>query len=271
MVRSRKGSSRTRRSPKPKPTFRSRVPAELVDQLLYHFVALVKQGLELMLQTPSVLARDEFDQHPDWAYGSADIPRLVTWTAQGAYELAWPAFCQHVLGHLDWQALPGVQTQADLDALAAGFGQVQMRCIELAIHDALKAGDKCDTRPADQRPTVQEEFAQSIGASQALKLLKKQLRPLLERLDAQDPPHPPHRPRDYRSRSFVLADPNADLATDALCILRRPSPWHKALFRSRTVVERTNSRSSCSSTSRITRTAAGTRSSTVRSSLRLRC
>ena len=38
------------------------------------------------------------------------------------------------------------------------------------------------------------------------------------------------------------ADPQADLATDTLCVLRRPSPWHKALFRSRTAVERTNSR-----------------------------
>jgi hypothetical protein len=99
-----------------------------------------------------------------------------------------------------------VQTQADLDALAAGFERVRMRCIELAIHDALKEGDKRDTRPADQRPAVQDEFTQCIGASQALKLLKKRLRPLLERLDAQDPPRPPHRPRDYRTRSFLWAD-----------------------------------------------------------------
>jgi hypothetical protein len=54
-----------------------------------------------------------------------------------------------VLEHSDWQTLLGVQTQADLDALAAGFDQVRMRCIELAIHDALKEGDKRDTRPAD--------------------------------------------------------------------------------------------------------------------------
>ena len=37
-------------------------------------------------------------------------------------------------------------------------------------------------------------------------LLKKKLRPFLKRLDALDPPHPPHRPRDYRTRSFLLAD-----------------------------------------------------------------
>ena len=205
MAQSRKRSG-SRRSSKPKPTFRGQVPLDVVDRLLYRFVALVKQGLELMLRDPSALARDEFDQHPELVYAPTDIPIWVAWTAQGAYEMAWPDFCQHVLGHPDWQALLGVQTQADLDALAAGFDQVRMRCIELAIHDALKEGDKRDTRPADQRPTVQDEFAQFIGASQALKLLKKRLRPLLEQLDEQDPRHPPHRPRDYRTRSFLLAD-----------------------------------------------------------------
>jgi hypothetical protein len=38
------------------------------------------------------------------------------------------------------------------------------------------------------------------------------------------------------------ADPQADLATDTLCVLRRPSPWHKALFRSQSAAERNNSR-----------------------------
>jgi hypothetical protein len=37
------------------------------------------------------------------------------------------------------------------------------------------------------------------------------------------------------------ADPEADLATDALCVLRRRSPLYMALFHSRTSVERTNS------------------------------
>ncbi|MBU0493609.1 MAG: transposase [Chloroflexi bacterium] len=37
------------------------------------------------------------------------------------------------------------------------------------------------------------------------------------------------------------ADPEADLATDARCILRRRSPLYMALFHSRTSVERTNS------------------------------
>jgi hypothetical protein len=38
------------------------------------------------------------------------------------------------------------------------------------------------------------------------------------------------------------ADPQADLTTDTLCVLRRRSPWYKALFYSRNGVERTNSR-----------------------------
>jgi hypothetical protein len=155
------------------------VPPEVIDRLLYQFVLLVKQGLELMLREPSDLAHDEFDRHPEWVYAPRDIPILVAWTARGAYEKAWPDFCQHVLEHPDWAALLDVQTQADLDALAADFEHVQMRRIELAIHDALKEGDKRETRPADQRPAVQDELAQFIGASQVLKLLKKRLRPLL--------------------------------------------------------------------------------------------
>lgn len=129
---------------------------------------------------------------------------LVLWTAVGAYELPWPEFCQHVLSHPDWADLLGVQTQADLDGLHVEHCQV--RLIELAVHDALKEGDKQDQRPVEQRPTVQDEFAEFIGASRILKLLKKRLRPFLKRLDQQDPRRPRHRPRDYRTRSFVLAD-----------------------------------------------------------------
>ncbi len=205
MAQSRKRSG-SQRSAKPKPTFRGRVPPEVVDRLLYRFVTLVRQGLELMLRDPSELAHTEFDRHPEWVYTISDIPVMVTRAACGAYDLPWPDFCQHVLAHPDWQSLLNMQTQADLDHGATGFERVSIRCIELAIHDALKEGDKRETRPADQRPTVQDELAQFIGASQVLKLLKKRLRPLLERLDAQDPPHPPHRPRTYRSRSFLLGD-----------------------------------------------------------------
>jgi len=37
------------------------------------------------------------------------------------------------------------------------------------------------------------------------------------------------------------ADPTADLATDAYCLLRRGTPWYQALFYCRTCVERANS------------------------------
>jgi len=53
---------------------------------------------------------------------------------------------------------------------------------------------------------VKDEFAESIGASRVLKMLKKRLRSFLKRLAQQDPKHPRHRPRTYRTRSFVLAD-----------------------------------------------------------------
>jgi hypothetical protein len=39
-----------------------------------------------------------------------------------------------------------------------------------------------------------------------------------------------------------VADPQAELAGGAWCVLRRPGPWLKALMRGRTAVERTNGR-----------------------------
>ncbi|MCX6033168.1 MAG: transposase [Chloroflexi bacterium] len=212
MAHSHKRPPRTRRSPKPKPVFRSGVAAEMVDELLLRFVTLVKHGLVLMLTTPSELAGKEFRQQLALSYTAADIPALLVWLAQSAYELSGPALCQHILSHPPWQAVLGVQTQAELDALlrvVAGFGPVQVRLIELAVHDAFKEGDKQALRSADQQPPVHAAYAEAIGASRVLKLLKKRLRALLRRLDAQDPPHPPHprhRPRTYRMRSFLLAD-----------------------------------------------------------------
>jgi len=191
---------------KSKPEFRSKVEDEIVDQLLYRFVVLVKQGLELMLDDPSDLTCKEFRQNPALAHTAEDIPELVLWTAVEAYELPWLEFCQHVLTHPAWASLLGVQTQADLDRLNVGWGNCPVRLIELAVHDGLKAGDKQDQRPADQKPKVQDEFAEFIGASGVLKMLKKRLRPFLKRLDQQDPKHARHRPRTYRTRSFVLAD-----------------------------------------------------------------
>lgn len=190
----------------PKSGFRSQVEAEVVDRLLYRFVALVKHGLALMLRAPSELARKEFRQNPDLVYTTEEIPTLVLWVAVGAYELPWPVFCQHILTHSQWAELLGAETQDDLDRLAVGLEHCSVRVIELAVHDGLKEGDKQDQRPVEQRPPIREENAKYIRITLVLKLLKKRLRPFLKRLDQCDPKHPRHRPRTYRTRSFVLAD-----------------------------------------------------------------
>jgi len=181
----------------------------VVEELLLRFATTVKQGLELMLTTPSELARKEFQRQPALVYTAADIAGLVAWVAQGAYELGWPAFAQHVLTAPAWQRVLGAPTLAELDnwaSLAASYGPLQVRLIELALHDAFKAGDKQDPQPADQPTPVDAAAAEFIGASRVLKLLKKRLRPLFRRLDQADPRHPWWRPRHYRSRSFLLAD-----------------------------------------------------------------
>jgi hypothetical protein len=204
MAGKKKGQSR-----KPKPAFRGQVEAEVIDQLLYRFVALVKRGLELLLTDPSELAEKEFRQSPDLLHSVADIPALVLWTALAAYELPWAVFCQHVLAQPRWADLLGISSQAELEALYATLSQWEpfpVRLIELAVHDGLKEGDKQDRRPEAQRPANRREYAKYIGVTRALKLLKKQLRPFLKQLDAQDPKHPRHRPRTYRTRSFLLAD-----------------------------------------------------------------
>ena len=206
MARSGRRSSGKRRCSKPPRTFRRRVDAEVIDDLLRRFVELVKRGLELMLTQPSALAEQDLRRWPALAYEAADIRVLIVWTAWQAYEMDWLDFCQHVLTHPAWQTLLGVQTQADLDAVHSGFDGIRVRLIELAVHDALKEGDKQDARPASDKPTAQDRYAEYIGVSQVLKALKKQLRPRLKRLDAHDPCHPRHRPRDYRTRSFLLAD-----------------------------------------------------------------
>ena len=130
-----KRSKRSGQRSKPKPKSRSKVGTELVDQLLYHFVALVNHGLELMLRDPSELTRKEFRKNPDLVYTAEEIPALLLWVAVGAYELPWSAFCQHILTHPKWAAaLLGVETQADLDRLAVGLEHCQVRLIELAVH-----------------------------------------------------------------------------------------------------------------------------------------
>ncbi len=196
-------------SRKPKPAFRGQVEAEVVDQLLYRFVALVRRGLELLLTEPSELAEKEFRQSPDLLHSAADIPALVLWTALAAYELPWAVFCQQVLAQPRWTDLLGLSSQAELEALYAALSQWEpfpVRLIELAVHDGLKEGDKQDRRPEAQRPASRGEYAKYIGVTRVLKLLKKQLRPFLKQLDAQDPKRPRHRPRTYHTRSFLLAD-----------------------------------------------------------------
>ena len=194
------------KKPLAKPVFRDQVDRDLVNLLLYRFAALVKQGLTLMLTDPSDLASKALREQPELRYTTGDIPVGVAWAAQAAFEVDWPTFCQHILGHPDWCVLLEVQDQAGLDRLAESFAQVQPRLIELAVHDGLKAGDQRDTRPEGQRAQVHAEFAKFIGASQVLKLLKKKLRPWLKKLDEQDPKKPAHRPRTFRTRSFLLAD-----------------------------------------------------------------
>ncbi len=206
MAKKKKGAGGSGRKFKPKPEFRSQVEDEIVDQLLYRFVALVQKGLELMLDAPSDLTRTEFRQNPALAYTAEDIPALALWAATMAYELPWPEFRQHILTHPARMTLLGVETKADLDSLLPDLGNYAVRLLELAVHDALKEGDKQEQRPAGQKPKVQDEFAEFIGASRVLKMLKKRLRPLLKQLDRQDPSRPRHRPRTYRTRSFVPAD-----------------------------------------------------------------
>lgn len=48
MARRKKRSGSSRRKSKPKPKFRSKVDADVVDRLLYRFVALVTKGLTLL-------------------------------------------------------------------------------------------------------------------------------------------------------------------------------------------------------------------------------
>ena len=168
----------SQRSPR-RPEFRGKVEAEVVDRLLYRFVVLVKRGLELMLHTPSELANEEFRRNPELTYTAEQIPVLLLWAAVGAYELPWSEFCQHVLTHPAWAELLEVQTQDDLDHLSTGFDHCPVRLVELAVHDGLKEGDKQDQRPPQQKPPVRDEFAEFIGASRVLKLLKKRLRPFL--------------------------------------------------------------------------------------------
>ena len=139
-----------RRLRRGKSTFRSKVEAKVIDELLYRFVSLVRKGLELMLTEPSELAATEFRKHPEYSYTAGDIPALTLWVAEGVYEIPRSEFCQHVLANPEWSELLGVSSQADLERWfdrIAGWENIPFRAIELAVHDGLKEGDKRDLRP----------------------------------------------------------------------------------------------------------------------------
>jgi len=206
------GQQRGRASREKAPVkFRTNVPPDQMAHLLQAFIKTVKQGLALILSDPSELTQKVLKQNPLWEVSAQMNLVLVTWAAFVAWDKPWADFCQLILGDPAWSALLAVSDQQTLAERQAQFGEVIPRLVELAVHDALKAGDKQDHRAeADKRP-VEAEFAQRIGVAQVLKRLKKRIKTWLKRLDQADPVKrrrhcPAHRPRYYRTRSFVLAD-----------------------------------------------------------------
>lgn len=191
--------------------FRTNVACDQVDYLLRALIQTVKQGLALLLSEPSALSQKVLRQNPQWAVNAEMNLVLVTWAAFVAWDKPWAEFCQLVLADPVWQALLATPDQPTLDERRVQFGAVIPRLVELAVHDALKAGDKQDNRAEAERTPVETEFSQRIGAAEVFKRLKKRIRPWLEALDQADPVKrgqhsPPHRPRTYWTRSFLLAD-----------------------------------------------------------------
>jgi hypothetical protein len=187
--------------------FRAGIPAELVDHLLKQFVQTVRTGLELMLSDPSEHTSQVLKQNPWWELSPEINLVLLTWAAFAAWDKPWVEFCQFVLADPEWQALLAVADQATLEQRQAQFDkQVVSRLVELAVHDALKAGDKQDNRSAGDKKPVEGEFDRDIGVAKVIKQLKKRITKRLKRLDKADRRRQKHRPRDYLTRSFVLAD-----------------------------------------------------------------
>ena len=191
---------------KPAVKFRTGVPAEQVDHLLKEFIKTVKTGLDLILSKPSDLTRKVLKENPLWLVSSEMNLVLVTWAAFAAWDKSWAEFCQKVLVDPQWQALLTATDQATLDERQAQFGEVVPRLVELAVHDALKAGDQQDNRTEADKKPVKKKFSQRIGVAQVLKRLKKRLKANLKRLDKADRRRQAHRPRTYLTRSFILAD-----------------------------------------------------------------
>jgi hypothetical protein len=191
--------------------FRTNVPFEQVDHLLQVFIKTVKKGLVLILSEPSELSQKVLRQNPQWEVSAEKNLVLVTWAAFMAWDKPWAEFCSLILADPAWPALLATPDQQSLDERQVQFGAVIPRLVELAVHDALKAGDKQDHRAeADRRP-VETEFSRRIGVAEVLKRLKKRIRTRLKELDQADPMkrrhhRAPHRPREYWTRSFFLAD-----------------------------------------------------------------
>jgi hypothetical protein len=194
------------RKKKPAVKFRTGVPPELVDHLLKVFIQTVKTGLALLLSQPSELTCKVLKKNPLWEVSPEMNLILVTWAAFAAWDKPWAEFCRIVLSDPEWQALLGATTQATLDERRSRFDEVIPRLVALAVHDALKKGDKQDNRAEEDKKPVEDEFSKRIGVAKVLKLLKKRIGKILKRLDEADRQRQAHRPRTYRTRSFVLAD-----------------------------------------------------------------
>jgi hypothetical protein len=194
------------RQKKPAAKFRAGVPVELADRLLKAFIQTVKTGLALLSSQPSELTRKTLKKNPLWEISTDMNWVLVTWAAFVAWDKTWDEFCQIVLSDSGWQALLHATTRATLDERRARFGEVIPRLIALAVHDALKEGDKRDNRAEEDKKPVEDELAKRIGVAKVLKMLKKRIRKILKQLDKADRQRQAHRPRTYRTRSFILAD-----------------------------------------------------------------
>lgn len=188
----------------PSSRFRAQVPDELATRLIGRLLALVARGLELLLTEPSETAQKWLKQHPEAWFEAGQVPYILLWVAMQA----WESDLEGLPERLDDEAraLLGPDFVWDPVRLEQELARLHPRVVELAIHDALKEGDKEDPRPPEERPTPQEEYEQVIAVAQLLKRFKRRVRPFLKQMDHQDRAAKVGAPRRYRSRSFFLAD-----------------------------------------------------------------
>ena len=201
--RSRRRGKRVGRQ-KPSSRFRSQVPDELVARLIGRLVTLIAHGLELLLTEPSELAQQWQKRHPEEWFEAEQVPYILLWVVMQAWETDLAGLTKRLDD--DVRALLGADFVWDSARIEQEFARLHPRVVELAIHDALKEGDKEDPRPPEERPTPQEEYAEAIGIAQFLKRFKRRVRDLLKHMDQQDRASRVGAPRRYRSRSFLFAD-----------------------------------------------------------------